>query len=121
VQSAEQIEIQIRPQPVRVGLHRHARASAKKGKSPRLSPALSPKTTKSPRLSPRAAGISPGLRHATNALLFDTLELPTALKGAKRQELEHRAIALSRCSRYTALALRAPRLFHSTRGPRAVC
>lgn len=103
--------------------HRRGRVSAKKAKSPKLSPALSPRAkSKSPKISPRL--VTTGLRHATAALLMDTLELPSALvKSAKRAELEHlnRKVLLSRCSRYTFASQRAPRLFHHAHGSRAVC
>lgn len=91
----------------------HGRVNSKKAKSPKSSPTSpSPNKVKSPKGSPGLV-----------ALLMDSLELPSALvKGAQRAEIEHRnrSILLSRCSRYTLAAQRAPRLFHA-RGKRAAC
>jgi hypothetical protein len=99
---------------------RGVRVSSKKTKSPRLSPRLSPRA-KSPKASPRSP-TSPGLRHATVALMMDALELPSSLvKSVKRAELDHLQV-MSRCSRYTLAAQRAPKLFQfaARAGPRAV-
>jgi len=94
-----------------VSAHGHARRGVRVSskKSPRLSPHLTPRA-KSPKASPRSNPISPGLRHATVAMLMDALELPSSLvKSVKRAELDH--LLTSRCSRYTLAAQRAPKLF----------